>query len=199
MKSFLSLALLLLAACGDRAGTATPDTTANTGTATQPNNAATPPQTPAQPLAQPATPDTANTATPAHDTTATPPLPNSQTFAAMVDGKQWSGTQVIASRVDSAIAVTAIGPDGTSLILNLGTRTSAGQLQFGTADSGQFATWINPQGASFSTKPAGSGTVRITQLGGKRVAGVFSFKATEQGGNGTVRIEKGTFDVMFGK
>lgn len=198
MKSFLSLALLLLAACGDRAGTATPDTTANSTTA-QPN-VATPTQVPAQPpLAQPATPDTASTAPPARDTAATPPLPNNQTFTAMVDGKQWSGTQVIASRVDSAIAVTAIRPDGTSLILNLGKQTAAGQLQFGRADSSQFATWINPQGASFSTKPAGSGTVRITHLGGKRVAGVFSFKATEQGGNGTVRIEKGTFDVMFGK
>lgn len=115
----------------------------------------------------------------------------------MVDGTAWSGIQVIASRVDSAIAVTAIGPNGTSIILNLGKQSAPGQLELGAADPGRFATWINEQGSSFNTEPAGAGNIRITRLDNKRVTGTFNFNANEQGGKGNVQVGKGVFDVAF--
>lgn len=197
MNRLAWILLAVLAACGERAAQHSSDTTSRMQNAPSPVVPPTVAQQP--PLHPPSAADTTATS-PARDTAAAVlPLPNNQIFTATVDGTEWGGVQVIASRVDSAIAVTAIGPNGTSLILNLGKRSAPGQLKFGAADPGQFATWINTHGVSFSTEPAGSGNVRITHLDNKRVKGTFSFNAAEEGGKGTVQIAKGRFDVMFGK
>ena len=193
--------LLIAASCGGERTANTPADTALLAKGTPPQTApSAAPQQPQSPLQSPSAADTAAPSA-AADTTAknVAPLPNNQTFTATVDGVEWSGIQVIASRVDSAIAVTAIGPNGTSLILNLGNLTSVGPLKFDAADPGQFATWINPQGVSFSTDPAGTGSVRITRIDKNRVAGTFNFTANLQGESGKVRVGNGVFNVMFGK
>jgi len=198
--------LLLVAACGgERTATIPADTLLFAkGASPQPSSSsAAPQQPPLPPSQQPAAADTTASSS-AADTAAVAAtvaqLPNNQVFTATVDGVEWSGIQAIASRVDSAIAVTALGPNGTSLILNLGKLTSIGNLKLGAADPGQFATWINPQGVSFSTEPAGTGSVRITRLDKNRVAGTFSFTANLQGGeHGKVSVGNGTFNVMFGR
>lgn len=197
MNRLAWIILVVLAACGERAANHSSDTASQIQ---QSPSLVVPPTVPQQPpLQSPSAADTAIPASARDTTAAVPPLPNNQIYTATVDGTEWSGVQVVASRVDSAIAVTAIGPNGTSMILNLGKRSAPGQLKLGAADPGQFATWINTQGVSFSTEPAGSGNVRIIHVDNKRVEGTFSFNATEEGGKGTVQVAKGRFDVMFGK
>lgn len=197
MNRLAWIILSLLAACGQRAADHPADTVRQ--------EAKNIPSPAGAPAAQPPPQPTADTAAPppvSSDSTTTPAtvsLPNNQAFTATVDGVEWSGIQVIASRVDSAIAITAVGPNGTSLIINFGKQKAPGTLSFGAANPGPFATWISAQGVSFSTEPGGTGNARITRLDSKRVAGTFSVTAAEQGGNGKVQIREGNFDVMFGK
>jgi hypothetical protein len=125
-----------------------------------------------------------------------------QDMSATIDGVAWKAQRFNAATVDGSTAITGIGPDGTAVMLNLGTVKRKGKISLRPAESGPYATYISRDAVSFTTLTVahggGSGTVEVTELDDSHIAGTYSFTAAAQSGDqAKAMITRGSFDVRF--
>jgi hypothetical protein len=122
---------------------------------------------------------------------------NNGSLSATVDGSNWSGVTVAATRTNGFVGVGAGKSDGSTIAFafpdHTGTFQAAGQDGTNANYTSGGKTWS----AVFGT--GGSGTITVTTLSATRVAGTFSFTlvALSGGATGTKTVTNGTFDIEF--
>lgn len=131
----------------------------------------------------------------------------SSQMTATIDGKAWtSGTSIAlqSDPVGGRYLITGIElGTNTSIVLSIGDFAAPGTFPLGVDGitvAGGFGGVTNLSGQTWNTPFSGSaGTITITALTAKHIAGTFSFTAslTSNGATGTRTVTNGVFDIPF--
>jgi hypothetical protein len=131
----------------------------------------------------------------------------SSNMTATIDGKAWSAGTAIALQSDPVggryiLTGIEIGTN-TSIVLSIGDIAAPGTFPLGVdgvSVAGGFGGVTNLSGQTWNAALSGnSGTITITALTAKHIAGTFSFSATvaSNGATGARSVTNGVFDIPF--